>query len=338
MFKTIIAATDMVSEVDAPVLAAIELCGKYHSDLNILHILESASIQNRQIVRHFKTDKDLLVNPSYVHDVETRIEQTYKRFLSGLKKVQIMVQAGYPWEEILRVSQYGDTDLIVMGPHSMRAKEKGIARFSQEIGSTVQEVIAREDCPVMIVNSKGLKKQLEFKNIIVGIDFSVPSECALCFSARVARNFASRIYPFFMIPIPPYPKFTKAQYESNRKTQMEKLKNFCEFYLDGIGHEYVVQSGVFPHQEIGKYARKIHADLVMLGSHTKIKAGKWYAGSVVEQASVKACCPVIVVNDLEALHPWEDLKLLKQDAPFAECRNIHLFDEPQKLTNGDVRT
>ncbi|MCP3895391.1 MAG: universal stress protein [Bacteroides sp.] len=42
-------------------------------------------------------------------------------------------------------------------------------------------------------------------------------------------------------------------------------------------------------------------DLIVIGSHTKEKSGKWYAGSAVERVSLRSICPVIVVTDPKAL-------------------------------------
>lgn len=326
MFKKIIAATDRVTVPDAPVLTGIRIAESYGARINILHVLESASTANRLAVRHFHTGQNISVTPVYVDQVESKIRQTYERFLKTDIQTEVLVCTGYPWEEILRRSKRFDADLVALGPHSNRALKKGLVRSPHRMGSTVQDVVARETCPVMIVSESGKAVQPDFKKIVVGIDFSVASECALCFSARMARTIGAKVYPFFMIPVMPYPKFTRQQHESNRKTQAEKLKNFCDFYLDGTPHEYIIKSGMFPHLEIVKYAVQTSADLIALGSHTRIKSGKWYAGSVVENVSQEAECPVLVVSDPDALHPWEEMQPpIKGKISIAD-RDLHMFD------------
>ena len=57
--------------------------------------------------------------------------------------------------------------------------------------------------------------------------------------------------------------------------------------------------------EILRFVGQVGADLIVMGSHTRNRAGKWYAGSVVQQVACHARCPVIVVNGPEALKPWE---------------------------------
>ncbi len=319
MFKQIIAATDRVSLPDAPVLAAVQLMKAYDAKLDIIHVLESVSMADQ-------LEKDIPSAPEYARKAESGIRQTYEPYLAGASRVGFTVCTGYPWVEILRQSKRLQADLVVLGPHSNRVLEKGVVSGPHRIGSTVQDVVARENCPVMVVNDSVTGFHVDFKKIVVGIDFSIASECALCFSARLSRRMGSVIYPLFMIPAMPYPKFTRQQYELNHKVQERKLVDFCDVYLDGVAHEYVVKSGMLPHLEIVKWARNAGADLILLGSHTKIKAGKWYAGSVVEQAGSTAGCPVVVVNDPEALHPWEDIQPPALNIMPAAGRDLHMFD------------
>ena len=58
--------------------------------------------------------------------------------------------------------------------------------------------------------------------------------------------------------------------------------------------------------EIEKYAEQNDVDLIVMGSHTKEKSGKWYVGSAVERVSLRSICPVIVVTDPKALLSMDD--------------------------------
>lgn len=64
-----------------------------------------------------------------------------------------------------------------------------------------------------------------------------------------------------------------------------------------------------------------------MGSHTKEKAGKWYAGSVVERVSFRANCPVIVINDPEVLFSWKDSLTEKVRADKERDRRIHVYSK-----------
>lgn len=328
MFKSILVATDRVAHVDAPVLTAIDLADQYKARLNILHVLESASANNRNLVKHFKTHEEMEVNRDYLEKIRKTMEKTYGPVLTESEKSGLSISTGYPWEEILGLGRRIDADLILLGPHAGKAEEKGVIRVAGKIGSTVLGVVARQECPVMIVNKIVQKEKLKFRKILVGIDFSVACECALGFSAKLSRNFNSTLYPFFMLPIPPYPKYGRSDYEIDMDLLKQKLTDFCRTYLEGTPHEYRMWGGVLPHGEILKCADKIDADLIILGSHTRERAGKWYGGSVVERVSFKANCPIFVVNDPRALQKLQEIQIPDSDGREAKYRSIHLFNKP----------
>ena len=327
MFKNILVATDMITEVDVPVLTAIDLARQYGSGLHVIHVLESSSTDDRSRVAHFQTGDQINATDSYMQSVQGQIQKTYPNDLIDSGKSLVNICTGYPWEEIGRAAKAIDADLILLGPHSNRAEKKGVVRQAEKIGSTVQEVISRETCPVMIINKPVPKDKLAFKKIVIGVDFSISCECALCLSVKLSQNFDSILYPFFMIPVPPYPKYTRSEYEANTEMLKGKVEEFCDIYLEGTKHQYKIWSGALPYNEVLNCAEKTDADLIILGSHTKQKEGKWYAGSVVDRVSFKADCPVLAVNDPRALKKINGIKLPETQRNETVDRSIHLFSK-----------
>jgi len=327
MFKKIIAATDLITAFDPPVLTAAKVAEQNQAKLYILHVLESASTENRRLIKHFRTGEDIITHVDYERAVKKQINNIYTEVFQSSLNYEIRVTPGFPWEEILRWAREISTDLIILGPHSTRAEEKGVVRTIGKIGSTVEGVIMRENCPVMIVNPSIQKERLKFKRILVGIDFSRSCECALCFAVKLGQEYGSKLFLFHMIPIPPLPKYSKADYEADTDTGKKRLKEFCHEFLQGTDHEYSVRGGALPHLEILKYAEKKDADLIAMGSHTKEKAGKWYAGSVVERVSFRSKCAVVVVTDPEVLLPWEDSLTEKIKTEKDTDRSIRVFSK-----------
>ena len=330
MFKRILAASDVLTAMDTPVLTAAKTAEQNNSKFYLLHVLESTSTENRHLVKHFRTGEDIITTIDYEESVKTQLEKIYKDTFKPFLNYEIRVVSGFPWEEILRWSREKSTDLIVLGPHSTRAEEKKVVRMVGKIGSTVEGVIMRENCPVMIVNPTVPQKPLAFKKILVSIDFSRSCECALCFAVKVARKYNSKLFPFHMIPVPPIPKYSKADYEADIDSAKKRLKEFCHEFLEEIDHEYNVWGGTLPHLEILKCVEKKDADLIMMGSHTKEKNGKWYAGSVVERTSYRSNCPVVTVTDPEVLLPWENSLTAKIQAQKGRDRSIRVFSKKEK--------
>jgi nucleotide-binding universal stress UspA family protein len=331
MFKKILAATDLITVCDAPVLTAAQIAEQNNAKLHILHVLESASTENRHLIKHFRTGKDVFTSAEYEETVKEEINKTYTEVFTPSLNYEIRVTLGFPWQEILRWAREVSADLIVLGPHSTRAEEKGVVRVVGKVGSTVEGVITRENCPVMIVNPSIPKERLKFKKILVGIDFSRSCECALCFAVKLAQNYNSKLFPFHMIPVPPLPKYSRADYEADVDTSKKRLEKFCNESLDGTDHEYSHWGGALAHLEILKCAQKKDADLIAMGSHTKEKAGKWYAGSVVERVGFRSNCAVVVVTDPEVLLPWEDSLTQRTQTEKDTNRLIHVFSKKETI-------
>lgn len=327
MFKRILAASDVLTAKDTPILTAAKIAESNNAKLYILHILESTSTENRHLVKHFRTGEDIVTTLDYEQSVKTHLEKIYKDTFPASLSCKIKVVPGFPWEEILKWAREKSTDLIVLGPHSTRAEEKKVVRVVGKIGSTVEGVIMHENCPVMIVNPSILKKPLAFERILVGIDFSRSCECALCFAVKFAKKYGSKLFPFHMIPVPPLPKYSKSDYEDDIDSAKKRLKEFCQEFLEDVDHEYYVWGGALPHLEILKCVEKNDTGLIIMGSHTKEKNGKWYAGSVVERTSYRSDCPVITVTDPDVLFSWEDNLTARIQAQKGRDRSIRVFSK-----------
>jgi nucleotide-binding universal stress UspA family protein len=331
MFNRIVAATDMVTTGDAPVISAFRLARLQGARLYLLHVMESASTGNRRLVRHFRDGTELVADADYERTIAQALEATYGADLSDIVH-EIRVAAGYPWEEILRWSCEVDSDLIVLGPHSTRAEEKGVVRIAGRVGSTVENVITRETAPVMVVNRSAGRDQLRFQRVLVAVDFSRSCEYAVVFAARLASHFRSRLVVFHMIPVPPAPKYDRADYAADAAYARKRLDSFYETYLDGTNHRFLIRAGAMPYLEILSAAGEQAADLIVMGSHTKEKPGKWYPGSAVERVGYRVACPVVVVTDAAALTHWD--RTLIDNGPNGKDRSIHVFTGtgPEKQT------
>ena len=184
-----------------------------------------------------------------------------------------------------------------MGTHSGRAREKGVVRVKGKVGSTAEGVIVDAFCPVMIVNQHLPEEKLQFKKLILAMDFSASCLHAFRFALKLARTCGSKIFAYNMLPVPPSSRYTQDMYDEDLKKAQKKLDDLCREIPPQIDAECRVWGGVHPHLEILKYAARKDADTIVMGSHTKDTNGKWYVGSVVERASYRATCPVIVITD-----------------------------------------
>ncbi len=328
MFNRILAATDMVTTGDAPVISAARMAKQQGARLYLLHVMESTSTENRRLVRHFETGSELTADANYENRIRRELEKTYQDDLSGIAH-EVGVTAGFPWEEILRWSKTVDADLIVLGPHSTRAEEKGVVRIAGRVGSTVENVITRETLPVSVVNRAADKHQMLFQRVLVAVDFSRSCECAVRFAAKLSAHYHSRLFVFHMIPVPPFPKYTRSDYAADTANTTKRLESSYAAYLDGTDHKSLIRPGALPHQEILNCAGENNIDLIIMGSHTKEKSGKWYPGSVVERVGYRADCPIMVVTDPGVLAHWDSAITVEDEDEAGKDRLIHVFTGTQ---------
>ena len=322
MFNKIIVATDMVTAVDAPVVTAARLARQHDAHLSLLHVMESSSTDNRRLIRHFETGEEMLADISYADTVRQALAATYPQLLADVS-FEIRITVGYPWQEILLWAKTTDSDIILLGPHSSRAEEKGVVRIAGRVGSTVENVITRETCPVMIVNQPGSMDQLSFQRVLVATDFSRSCESAVCFAAQLAARYAGHLSVFHMLPVPPHPKYTRENFKADEARTRDRLTSEYQSYLEKIDHQYLIRAGALPHIEILECANKENIDLIVMGSHTKQSLGKWYPGSVVERVGYRTTCPVVVITDPAVLLHWDGP--VPEDQHPEKDRLIHVF-------------
>lgn len=302
MFKRILVASDAVARCDAAVSMAAGLAEESSGALFVLHVLESAySGKYRHFVKHFETGAEIVAGADYEQAVKAAMAGACAENLAALHQCDIQVKTGFPWEQILKWAREAAVDLIVLGPHSEGAKGRGVVRYSGRVGSTVEGVLNRARCPVMIVSRFDPGALTTFNGIMVCVDFSKSCRSALLFAVRLATKQHSRLHIFHMLPLSPSPSYPQDALEAEIAAARERLKTFCKEDSLELDAEFVVWEGATPHQEILKYAREKHIDLIAMGSHTKEKSERWYVGSAVEQVGSRSRCPVVVVTDPKAL-------------------------------------
>ncbi|NWF52968.1 MAG: universal stress protein [Nitrospirae bacterium] len=148
--------------------------------------------------------------------------------------------------------------------------------------------------PVMIVNRFIPKEKLNFKKIMVGVDFSKSCKYACEFAAKLALKYNSKLSFFHM--------------SSPKESEKEGEEKIQKFYKtpEGIEYEYKIWAGTQPYTEILKLAREKEIDLIVMGSHTRDESERVYVGSAVEHVSAESLCPVVIVT-----HPDAVLKIEK---------------------------
>jgi nucleotide-binding universal stress UspA family protein len=292
MFKRVLTATDMLDACDAAVITALEITKQNQGRLSVMHVLEPSYFHEcgpLESVKDFKTGKETAASLEYKKAVKEELDKKCAGALQPYGNYQIDISYGKPSIEIRRWARKFGADLIVLGPHAGRAEEEK-ELIGIPIGNTVADVILHTTTPVMIVGRIIPKEKLNFKKIMVCVDFSRSCKHASDFAVKLAQKYGSELFLFHMA--------TQSGPEST--ISRETIKEFCRV-PEGINTEYDIWGGTQPYWAILDYARQKDVDLIVMGSRSKEGGEKPYIGSAVEQVSADRTFPVIVVTHPDAL-------------------------------------
>lgn len=300
MFKRVLTATDMLEACDAAVITALEIAKQNQGRLFVMHVLEPSYFHDcgpLESIRDFKTGEETAATEEYKKIVKEELDKKCAGALKPYGNYQINITYGRPSVEIRRWANKFGTDLIVLGPHAGRIEE---GLIGSPIGNTVEDVIMHVVSPVMIVGSFIPGERLNFKRIMVCIDFSKSCKYACEFSIKLAQKYGSKLFLFHMLSTLSSDRSSRTESEREITASKEKLREFCKI-PEGLEHEYDIREGAEPYLEILKYTQEKDIEMVVMGSHTKEKGERGYVGSAVELVSAKCFCPVVVVTHPDAL-------------------------------------
>jgi nucleotide-binding universal stress UspA family protein len=144
---------------------------------------------------------------------------------------------------------------------------------------------------------------IALKNVLVATDFSVEAEAALTYGRTLARTFDATLHLLHVADniylrlgtdtfIPP-PEL-QADLEEAARKQLDALL-IDNDPIPLRTHPAVVVSSS-PALAITKYARKVDADLIVMGTHGRGAFAHLLMGSVAERVVRTAPCPVLTVR------------------------------------------
>lgn len=141
------------------------------------------------------------------------------------------------------------------------------------------------------------------KNILVPIDFSKPSEYAAKMAAIIAKKTNATIYLIHMIELPSGVidmgsgnRFSIPESMLYLRKTREKVLEFKKtFFSEDITVEYFIKLNN-PFEGIKKYAEKIDADLIIMGSKGHSEFEEIMIGSNTEKIVRSSKRPVIIVK------------------------------------------
>ena len=217
--------------------------------------------------------------------------------------VDILTLPGDPAQVIVACAAELSADLLVLGT-------RGASGFEHLVlGSVAEKVLRHAPCPVLTVPPLGVgTSRLPFERVLCAIDFSNCSLAALEFAMTAALGSGAALVLAHVLewpwPEPPAPVFSELppaeaaallNFRQRRECQaLAHLGTLVPDALAGRCHTRISHGRAYP--ELLRLASEEHADLIVLGVHSRNVVDRTMFGSTANQVVRRATCPVLTVR------------------------------------------
>jgi nucleotide-binding universal stress UspA family protein len=270
-------ATDLSARSDRAVERTLLLAADLQAKLTVLHVV----------------DEDLPARIADRYRDEAQALLAEQLSAKGNGSIEAKVVFGRGADTILSVAEDREIDLIVLGLHR---NETSRPMF---LGTAAERVVRAGRWPVLIVKNRANKG---YERILIGIDFSVYSRCAV----ELAVNTAPRaeFYLVHAYDLPFRGLLTGHARTAGTKRYEQKLVEHIsdEFaaFVAAVAkkperYQQLVREGSARqvlHQELERLA----PDLLVVGTHGRTGVSHALLGSVAEDMLNAPACDVLVVK------------------------------------------
>jgi len=143
LFRSILCPVDFSQESLAALDLAVSLAESANARLTALYVLGWLAEEEPAEYAHFNVPE---VRAYMEHDAKKKLQRAVDE-RSGGRSIDVVVAAGKPYRQILRVAREKETGFIVMGVKGRSAVELAF------LGSTTNHVVREASCPVLTLRT-----------------------------------------------------------------------------------------------------------------------------------------------------------------------------------------
>lgn len=190
--------------------------------------------------------------------------------LAGLPH-ECLVRQGNVWEEVEKVINAKQVDLLIIGTHGRQGFGKLL------FGSVAEQIFRHADCPVLTVGPGSFQGPMVDATEVVwpflfATDFGAASLRALPYAVSFANRVGTKLILLHVIPLVPVSlhranaqNATRAE-ELARQSSLRRLRELTENLELGVTPEFMAVFGS-PSEKILEVAESFTADAIILGLH-----------------------------------------------------------------------
>ncbi len=271
------------------------------SQITLIYVSESAD------------DRYHHMHQFYLQQMVENVKQNSERHFDNQErktiKIDSVILAGDPAEEIVKYAGQEDIGLIVMSTHG----RSGIRRWA--MGSVADKVMRATKQPLAIVRAKGARPDMLgersiLSKILVTLDGSKEGEAVIPHVEELASKLQAEVI-LLQVIAPDYHIYASGgpEYGVYAEQQMESMKKFVRDYLDEIiarleQREVIAKAEIIlgtAAETIINFADQINASLVAMTTHGRSGVSRWAIGSVAERVLRAGNTPLLLVRTSETI-------------------------------------
>jgi nucleotide-binding universal stress UspA family protein len=220
---------------------------------------------------------------------------------TGRSKPQVAIALGKPAREILRETQRGGHDAIVIGTKGLNAAKRLL------LGSTTSEILRRAKVPVLAVppadaSSRGrgvVPPGWPGKRIVAAIELGSRTEDDIRRAAGFARWFDARLLIVHVVAVPATPAWYPSDLDAHVRIGCAKASHALDGLRPAAGDvptTVIVRAGHAP-DEIAAVAAEENAGLIVMNLRRRAGLFGEPAGACTYQVLCHGVAPVLAVPD-----------------------------------------
>lgn len=288
--KNILLATDLQSETNRALDRAVKLASRLSAKLHVLHVCQLYSWGKKK-KKPFSLKKD-------TEEMVKALLRKHKE-IKNIQTAITVIEGGEIYAEIIRHAEKVNAGLIIMGMH-------GKKKFSDMfVGTTVERVIRKGIRPVLMVKDK---LHGDYKNVLVGTDFSDGSEQAFRVAAHLVPKADFRLvhtYGYSTIDLRDHTAWYAYADETMAKNATDKLEEFAgkheemlkNYGIDGKNvHLEKVRGDSY--SSLVSEAIKGKSDLIAIGTHSHLTLMPYKLGGTAKVILSNPPCDVLIAKGL----------------------------------------
>lgn len=290
--ENIICTTDFSDFANNAIPFAVMLAAEFGTKLYISHVIDipAAAMYG-----------EALIDP---HEIQNRIDKYAHDQISVMVgdedlECEPLITIGHPAEEIARLTAEKNVSLVISAAHGRSGLERLI------LGSVTERMMHTLTCPLLVIPEPKADqgKDIRFKRILVGCDFSHDSDLAVDYGLYMAQSFQAEVHLAHVIEPDVFKDLIKPGGNVERERR-EFLKNELQEKLAAMipddAHNWCHPSTEIlagqPHEELSKFAVINNIDLIVLGVHGRGFVENLLVGSTTDRVIRMGAAPVMAVR------------------------------------------